>query len=351
MADPAEFAPHELDRIEDSLESLEFAPAHDDAAPMVRRRLDDYRSILALSRQALPMIEVPRGLLDGVLAQARAAAEAPAVAPTPALAPERPSFWTRLRKAALIPGVALAGTAALVLVMVQGDRRSESVASAPAPSRADDVKPAAAPAPTTAEPDWYATDPAASKNATKDAMPSSRAGVAGSASPGSPPSPVTATTPSVVPEPKADAQREQGAEAADEQLRKKGALEQEAPVDQTQGKPADGDPPRWDIIARGDRARHRGDCESARSEYSLALGDADARVQARAHAGLGLCDAVAGDRKSADAAYKLARDLDGEIVSFIDTERPKAPASSSKAKAKPAPKPPSKNAKVDDALE
>lgn len=346
MADPAEFAPHELDRIEDALESLEFAPAHDDAAPMVRRRLDDYRSILALSRQAMPMVEVPRGLLDGVLAQARAAADAPAVAAAPSLAPERPSFWSRLRKAALIPGVALAGTAALVLVMVQGER-SESVATAPAPARTDEAQPASAAAPTpTVTESSRGVRFQASEGEAQDAA-AQRPGVAGSATPeptAAPAAPVT-TTPRELEQKLEEAPQEEL--SADDLAPSKKSAEKVPPVaDEQQRKPADGDPPRWDIIARGDRARHRGDCESARSEYSLALGDADARVQARAHAGLGLCDAMGGDRKSADAAYKLARDLDGEIASFIDTERPKAPASSSKAKAKPA-KPQSKNAKID----
>ncbi|MFO0634292.1 MAG: hypothetical protein U0168_15700 [Nannocystaceae bacterium] len=338
MADPAEFSPQELDHIEDSLEALEFAPTLHDAAPPVRRRLDDYRQILSLSRSALPMVEVPRGLLDGVLAEARAAAEVHAVTPTVVAAPERPSLWTRLRKLALIPGLALAGTAALVLVMVQ--RGPEKAADRPAAtevaaakadqSQAADRGPAGAPrggedAPAPAQP--------VTQQVPTAAPPPALPGSAASATP--------------VAEPEARQEFAKGAAApaeeenledaqTDELARKKESKLRES--DKTVEKPADGDPPRWDIIARGDRARQRGDCSTARSEYSLALSDADARVQARAHAGLGLCDAMAGDRKAADAAYKVARDLDGEIVAFIDAERPRAPAAKAKPKAKNASK-------------
>src|SRR5690606_16761245 len=52
--------------------------------------------------------------------------------------------------------------------------------------------------------------------------------------------------------------------------------------------------PRWDLIARGDRARRDGDCKRARDEYTAALGDADTRVRARAEAGIGLCDMAEG---------------------------------------------------------
>ena len=58
------------------------------------------------------------------------------------------------------------------------------------------------------------------------------------------------------------------------------------------------------------------------------------RARAGAHAGLGLCDAAGGDRTSADAAYKAARDLDGEIAGFIQDERSRG-AGTSRAKSKP----------------
>lgn len=346
MADPAEFSPQELDHIEDSLEGLEFAPTLHDAAPPVRRRLDDYRQILALSRSALPMVEVPRGLLDGVLAEARAAAEVHAVTPSVVPAPERPSMWTRLRKLALIPGLALAGTAALVLVMVERGADNKA-ADRPASTEVAAAKADHAQAAERGPVDGSRREnqaPAPTQAVTQ--VPTAAPPPAG---PGSP----AAATPVAKPEARdefakgaaAPVEESNAEDVQAEDTRGKSQLERRE-ADKTTEKPADGDPPRWDIIARGDRARQRGDCSTARSEYSLALSDADARVQARAHAGLGLCDAMGGDRKAADAAYKVARDLDGEIVAFIDAERPRAPVSKAKPKAKNATK-----AQMDDAFD
>jgi hypothetical protein len=343
MADPAELSPSELDDLEDALEGLESGTPPG-VAPHLRRRLDDYRNILTLSRSALPMVEIPRGLLDDVLAQARAAAEVPTVTPTPAPV-EKPSLWTRFRRLALLPGVALAGTAAVVLLMVERDPKhdvapsaEQAVASAPADNAGADAKldrggraaaPASAKSSTpmqgAAQPAGAVAPPPPPREAPADAMPS-----------------VDAQAQQEAPEPEAA--------SAEEKSRRKDVSKGEA--DLPSAAPAfgtDPDMPRWDIIARGDRARHRGDCRLARNEYALALADADGRVRARAHAGLGLCDASEGDRTSADAAYRAARELDAEIVQFIDEERPRSGSGASQskaAKAKPASKP--KNA---DALE
>lgn len=337
MADPAEFSPDELDHLEDALEGLEFAPASRDSAPHVRRRLDDYRNILALSRAAMPMVEVPKGLLDGVLAQARASAEVPSITPTVAAAAERPGFWARLRRFGLLPGVALAGTAAVVLLMVE--RKPELEAAGVATPAAAEAKADQAPAragnrKAEVEAEAAATPVAAPAVRAQLAAPTQGAASsepAGAMPGGMPATPPASAPPVPEPAPSDDAN-------ADEEFAEK-KKEVAKPTDAgdvtADNKVADADTPRWDIIARGDRARHRGDCGVARNEYALALDDVDARVRARAHAGLGLCEAARGDRSSADAAYKAARELDGEIVAFIDDERPRAGAGTSQAKAKP----------------
>ncbi|MBL8947134.1 MAG: hypothetical protein JNK45_28430 [Myxococcales bacterium] len=325
MAEHAEFSSAELDHLEDALEGLEFAPARE-GAPHVRHRLDEYRNILALSRAAMPMVEVPRGLLDDVLAQARVAAEAPTLTPVAALPPPRPGFWSRMRRFGLLPGVALAGTAAIVMLMVErkpeelaAARSEPTAASAPAPeSRARADAKAEAPSPfaaqTAAPADAVAAEPAAALPA---AAPPAAPGRSGSLE--------FEETPAAP------------AEIGDGNAKGIGT-EKDAPAveeaEQSERKFADAEMARWDTIARGDRHRHRGDCGAARNEYALALDDVDARVRARAHAGLGLCDAAGGDRTSADAAYKAARDLDGEIASFIQDERSRG-AGTSRAKSKP----------------
>lgn len=334
MADPrpsglAEFSAAELDHLEDALESLELAPPRE-TEPHLRRRLDDYRNILALSRAAMPMIDVPGGLLDGVLAEARASTEVPAMTPS-AASTEQPGFWARLRRFGLLPGVALAGTAAIVMLMV--DRGPDAKITATADSKAA-----------------AGVELPRENNARADvaSSPLTAAPPAGTASTVTADAPNAVAVPAIAPEPTPGAtptpalQKRGKADGKDVDL--EGRLTENADEaaegeDQAIGtkqeeKVADSDTPRWDIIARGDRARHRGDCGVARNEYALALDDVDARVRARAHAGLGLCDAAGGDRSSADAAYKVARDLDGEIVAFIDDERPRG-GGAAPAKAKP----------------
>ena len=72
----AEFSPSELDQIEDLLEDLEVGTGLEDEnlSPAARERLDEYRDILALSRDALPLEEPDPNLLAGVIAEARQSA-------------------------------------------------------------------------------------------------------------------------------------------------------------------------------------------------------------------------------------------------------------------------------------
>lgn len=349
MADPAEFSPVELDRMEDALETLELADVHDEPSIAVRRRLTDYRQILALSRAAMPMVEVPRGLLDNVLAQARAAAEVPVVAPEP-IAPAPPSFWTRVRRALLLPGVALATTAALVLLIVE---RNDKSAEAPVSGAAQQVAKndqalggAKVVSETRAEEDRAKSD---------DAPPPPPEPAAGIAAPGSASTPTTTTLPQAAPavapkeEPFAEKKGDLG--RADEQAEAGGEYAKQKPADAIEAeRVVDEDAtPRWDIIARGDRARQKDDCDTAKSEYTLALDDMDTRVRAHAYAGIGLCEAASGRRSAADAAYKQARELDPEITEFIKNEKPRGGSSSGSSNAaRAAKKPKAAPAQMDD---
>jgi hypothetical protein len=352
MVEPAELRPEELDRVEDALELLEVADT-DDPSPAVRQRLGDFRKILQLSRSALPMLEVPHGLLDRVIAEARQAAEVPVLAPVvehrPAAEPS--SFWAKLRRFALVPGVALAGATALVLFMVQrapessvsGGAMREEIAQVDVQSkvvseesRADDGVKARYAGEAEPPPAPGALAPAAEPAAVSPASPA--------------PSLESATTavPELAAEKKGKMDRGEIADLPDAKPTEDEDSE-ESPVVDPSGTP------RWDIIARGDRARHKGDCDAARTEYKLALGDADARVRARAHAGIGLCSAADGASGAADSAYKAARELDPEISGFIETERPRGAGTGSsnaaraKAKKKAAPPPQQQQENADNA--
>lgn len=342
----AEWTPVQLDRLEDALDDLEHDGAlerwlEDDPGPGVRERLEDYRALLVASREALPLEEVPEGVLDGVLEEARRAAAAPAMAMTSTV-----SWWTRLRRSVLVPAVALAGTAMLVLwigrpdeVTTTADEAVAIPAPPPVPAKADGVADDEAP-PATAKP--------AEPSPIQQAAPGGGLGSArGSGAPAEP-----ASAPEPEPELELDAKDIATEKAADVD---EGSMQTygEAPTEEqkqtagaggssSSGAKADPASGRWDLISLGDRARQAGDCIAARDEYALALEDDDPRVRARAFAGIGLCDAMAGDEPSADANFERGRELDGGIDGFIDSQResnaPRKKTKRRSSKKKPAPK-------------
>lgn len=329
----ADLGPSELDLLEDALEELELDGAlerwaEDELDPRVSARLLDYRNVLAAARQALPLEDVPGGVLDDVLAQARQAAATPVAA---AAAVSEP-WWTRLRRSFMVPALALAGTAALVLwVFDPKDQaplgQSPAPAASPAPEavvRAEageskrEQERAAAAAPTVAP-----TETAAAANdlevdaLAKDATPSEESadqGAFGEAK-------LDATKNEAKPAEGSGRGMTSLGDVPGGALGGAGGAPPSQPATQTKSGgsagPASG---RWDIVVRGDRARQAGDCVAAREEYALALEDDEARVRARAFAGLGLCDAVAGDEASADANYERARGLDDEIGSYLESQ-------------------------------
>ena len=253
----------------------------------------------------------------------------------PAAQTPRPSLWTRLRRSFLVPSLALAGTAGLVLWLSRPhdgakemDRPHATRASAEAPALAG-AKPESGPAADAdAEPD---------DSSRQDARPQA-------------PSPAAAPPPQTedaLRELEADAARQAletdapgGAGAVDAKLGKLG----EAPEPTLESPPKDpeADAARWDLIERGDRARQDGDCAAARTDYGIATEDDDAAVRARAYAGLGLCNAQAGDDAGAEDAFERARGIDAGVGKYIDAERKSsgnyspAKPKASKSKRKPA---------------
>lgn len=321
-----DLGPAELDRLEDALEDLELDGAlerwlENEPSPGVRERLADYRSLLEASRQALPIEEVPAGLLDGVIAEARQAAT---VAPAAAAAASA-SWWTRLRRSFMVPALALAGTAALVLWIGRPDQQAE-LAEPPAGS----ARPARTVTLSFDEEPSDNEEPAQARSKVADPAPAAAPGVEGgeadklgeAAKSDEPELVQPAQTPAL--DPLGDAPDE-----------KKDAKPEPDPSDAEPDRGLGSASGRWDIVSLGDRARQAGDCVAAREEYALALEDDEARVRARALAGIGLCDRQNGDMPSADANFERARELDGDIDSFIDSQtRAKRKRTSSPKKAK-----------------
>jgi hypothetical protein len=77
----------------------------------------------------------------------------------------------------------------------------------------------------------------------------------------------------------------------------------------------------WATISAADKLRHANNCGSARGSYNGAVKHADAKVRARALAGLGLCALASGEEKTAEAYFTKARKADPGISGFINHER------------------------------
>ncbi|MCA9652356.1 MAG: hypothetical protein H6712_29405 [Myxococcales bacterium] len=337
----AEWSPAELDLLEDALEDLEQEGAlerwlEDDTSPALRERLEGYRSLLVASRDAMPLEDVPQGVLDEVFAEARRAAAAP-----PLTAAASTSWWTRLRRSFLVPAVALAGTAMLVLWIGRPDQQV---------TRVDAPPPALPPGPSVEERNAEPPEPEAAAAADRAALtPEPATATPGALGRGVGEGTVEAQLEQKA-EPVAEPEPQQAKDADDEAASKAddGTMSTfgEAPSEEQRRAgaskvPADPATGRWDLISLGDRARQAGDCVAARDEYAVALEDDDPQVRARAFAGMGLCDLQAGDDPSADANFERGRELDGSIDGFIESQRERKPAaqkSNRRAKKKASPK-------------
>jgi hypothetical protein len=371
----AEFSPAELDRIEDAIEALEDGELPDGLTNEMDDRLQEYQQILRLSREALPLEEVPEGVLDGVIEEARAAAAAPEA--EPAAAAEHTGVFRRLSRAFLLPTLALAGSAALVLWMVRPKEEpaSDRLARAPLATERASVgeKDEARPFPGLAEQSAEGTPrladaemPAADEpveeleQKTETARGLGALGkekeLDGALDKRGPPA--------AKPSPRKKAKKSSGKNAGYDPLGGGGLPEPQpqqpaAPPPaskQDKGKPAtdpaDETSAVMKNIDRGDSYRRADRCDLARVAYKNALGTISSlsrgqaasanEMRARAHAGIGLCDEWEGDQKAAAARFDRARKAWAGIEAFIRQERSRGyrggASSKRKAKQKAAPK-------------
>lgn len=289
MAEPR-LGPDELDRLEDALEGLESMSEFADPSPAVSERLADFQLILQASRDALPLQDVRPGLLDGVLSEARMSTQDIEATVTPSQ-PKGEGFWSRLRKAWLLPGLAVAGSAALVLVLVQPTMSDEAPATEVA-AKADAKPSADAPAPGEFDKE-------------EAARPEE---------PAAPPPPPAAAAP-----------MEQTKSAAEPEPQPVAPAKAEAKADVSKGQG-------WDAVEDGDRARAGGDCFTARNHYARALDDGNDSVRARAYVGMGLCKQEEGNQAAAADYFEQARALDEDAVEFAGMQRQERAPSKPKAR-------------------
>jgi hypothetical protein len=278
-------------------------------------RLSDYQNVLRVSRDALPMEDVPAGLLAGVLAEAREARTS---------APERPSLWRRWR-AALIPVFALAGTTAAVLWIVKPNEPSTAeLAVEPTESAGAATTPdAAAPAPESEPPGAVAAEPMplpedADAPAKAEPAKEEAADAKQSSKPGAP-------------APKRDAKGAYADVSAAEPI--EDALDKEQV---------------WETIEQADEARRRGDCDDAERLYRRAEASApNDKARGAVWMGLGLCV----EQRDGDGSKLLNDAQAADPMLGPEIERERAASRSAAKQGKPAPKKKSKARKPDEAMQ
>jgi hypothetical protein len=359
-----DLAPADLDRLEDALEDLELASALDERSgdDPVAQRLSEYREILRLGRDAMPLEDVPAGLLDGVIAQAHQAAAA-----APVAAAAAPSFWSRWRLGVWVPALAFAGSAALLLVVLVPKRdepAATAVAQGESRSKADSKAEAKADASRAVDGRLASAEPAR-EELDEDSLAENEdalrgGGVAiGERAPEPPPSEEQAAVPAVTPADLVDdaesvedapLRRKSASGGKQAPTRSTGSVSEPKPSPKSpsagsgpgKGKPspdplgnddtgkgdeaqhkdkkADAGDAGWAELARAEADRNGGNCGLAKMRYDKLRKLDDARVRARALAGAGLCAAASDDMTTAKKLFDQARNADPGVSSFIDRE-------------------------------
>lgn len=352
MSGRLDLTPADLDRLEDALEDLELSSASDELAgdDPVAQRLTEYRELMVLARDAMPLEDVPAGLLDGVIAQARQAAAA-----APAAAAAAPSFWSRWRLSLWAPALAFAGSAALLLVMLVPERAespaAEVAAAAPDDARQDHAKADAKAADASAADGRLALAEPTRQEERALAEGEVRAGgvVIGERAPEpAPPAAQASVEQAEAPSDDAAAPQRHKDASGDKRIPLPGAVTEPKPVpkapstagagakgkkepppdplggvdtgkrDEDEAQQKTGDP--WSEISRADADRRSGSCGLAKMRYDKLRKLDDARVRARALAGAGLCAVASDDPSTAKKLFEQARAADPGVSSFIDDE-------------------------------
>jgi len=349
MSSGLELTPAQLDLLEDALEDLELGPASvvssDD---LVGQRLVEFRDLLQLSREALPMEDVPAGLLDGVMAEAATAAAA-ATAP----ATTAPSLWSRLKLGVWLPTLAFAGSAALLLVVLLPSSDDEArVATATEPAQSDASLEQAPSAKEEEQPRLAArvdrNEAAAADRFAVDGTVRGDAVNVGERAPDPAPPPAdaladadaektedermaeVAVLPSAPaakpkPEPKSNQAPSRGGGSTPKGSGKgAGALPPLEPSSPSKKKDAPGSSSRdddlWQEVDEGDALRRRGNCGLAKMRYAKARRSEQSSIRARALAGQGLCEYAAGEVSKAKKLFEQARAADPGVGGFIDAQ-------------------------------
>jgi tetratricopeptide (TPR) repeat protein len=313
----ADFDPRQLDALEDALEDLEIDDdlAGLDLAPELLERLAEYQHVLALTRDAYPLDDPPEGLLDGVIAEAREVARnAPTITPT--VRGTWRQAWDRWRSG-VVPVAALAGAAALVLIIAKpGDDQKLAVVDPPKLELKEDAP----------------GDPASGQTLERDSAEAARSATKPEEPEPEPDSEAIelldeSDSANSIPEPKPTAKKKATAGGA-------GAMPPTPAVDPSPVTPLSKDDA-WSDLERADSARRKGDCDRARSIYDKVIAAASqSDAIARAKAGIGLCLEQDGKSSQADTWFDQARESSKAIDAWIRSQRDDQPLPGEKKKSK-----------------
>ncbi|PRQ05956.1 tetratricopeptide repeat protein [Enhygromyxa salina] len=339
----AEFDPRELDILEDALEDIDQI---DDLAslglsPALSERLAEYQDVLALCREAFPTETPADHVLAEVIAEAHEVSRRPKLRDGLEVTGGWRSFWERWR-GTVLPGLALAGTAAAVLLLLEPnvmrddsqDRLTDDSATERA-GRTNDTErsqPASEPTFESKGADDSAKDAdddsPDSPDSPEDVDDSAGVPIEGqdpdSGSLDDPrPDPGSLAVPQPDPPRKSGSPTHKSKPAAEPAVAPTPAPEPMS-KDET-----------WTSLERGNAARRTGDCDHAHSLYQeIIAAGSDSLAVARAKAGIGLC--YEQDRRSSEATkwFDDARSEKPGIDAWINTQRDEQPLPGEKKKSK-----------------
>lgn len=323
----AEFEARELDLLEDALEGLEDVDDLDGLglAQPLSERLGEYQDVLALCREAFPTESPDEHLLDEVIAEAREVSRRPKLRETADAGGAWRRFWERWR-GTLVPGVALAGTAAAVLWMLEPERSLDPEADRLA-ERSDERNADEREADDSTTPD---NSKAASKNAALEPVPRPTPELPGGADEGAKAGADTSDD---------DSNRAGGGAKTSRKRRSAGKSTAPEPAlapDEPAPEPLSKEDT-WQTLEQANAARRAGACTKARKLYEQILAGAEhSLVIAKTKAGIGLC--LEQDRRDGEAATWLqeARAASPSVNAWIEDERDLQPLPGEKKSAKKA---------------
>lgn len=332
----AEFDPRQLDILEDALENIDKLDdlASLELSPALSERLAEYQDVLALCRETFPL-EMPRDdLLAEVIAEAHEVSRRPKL--LDGLEGEGSSwrrFWERWR-GTVLPGVALAGTAAAVLFMLEPDMMQEDKQDL----LTDTSKERRAERPEDSKRSQPASEPTFESKGAKDAERPDKTPNAGGGTPnagdntqdGAPlgeaqpdPDPAVDSQPDPPPRKSSATAHKPGKSPTPAVVPSQELAQELAP--ELAPEPMSKDDT-WTSLDRGNAARRTGNCDRARSIYDevIAAGS-DSLAVARAKAGIGLC--LEQDRRTSEATswFDDARSANPGIDAWINTQRDEQP--------------------------